>query len=177
MQGLQFLEIAEEVEKVEGWFSREQMEVIYPFAKLAKNVVEIGTYAGRSTLFWALCNPEATIITIDRCIGAPGFPMRFISEETVKRGKILAIHGDSYNVSKRFNLPIDFLFIDGGHHYLDCSQDIVNWLPKLDGVIAVHDYPSWPGVKEAVETHLKEEVILINDNHDMFVGRTKYGNF
>lgn len=169
MQGLQFLEIVERVDQVEGWFSKEQMEILYPFAQKAKNVMEIGTYAGRSTLFWALSNPKANIVTVDRCIGAPGFPSKYISPEIVKEGKIIAIHEDSYNLSARFNWPIDLLFIDGGHDYLDVSRDIEHWSPKVKGIIVMHDYPSWPGIKQAVEEKLLNKVNIIDDSHDMLV--------
>jgi len=172
MPKLQLQQIIEEVEKVPGWFYENQMRFLYPYALKAKNIFEIGTYAGKSTLFWALSNPDANIVTTDTCIGVPanGITGLSILPEVVSAGKIIALKENSHELVKRYNQPIDLLFIDGGHKYADVCQDITDWLPKVEGVIAVHDYmDAWPEIKQAVDNCLRGEVELISDADDLFV--------
>jgi len=61
---------------------------------------------------------------------------------------------DSEQASKQFeDNSCDVVFIDMGHSYEEVKRDIELWLPKVKtgGIIAGHDYPSWPGVKKAVD--------------------------
>lgn len=167
--------IIKEVEQIPGWFYPDQMQFLYRFAQKARYIFEIGTYAGKSTLFWALCNPNANIITTDTCIGVPsnGIPGVAIIPEVISRGNIIALHDDSHELVKRYHHPIDLLFIDGSHEYADVCRDILDWLPKLnkDGVIVCHDYmDAWPGIKQAIDNTLRPRVALISDLNGMYVG-------
>ena len=174
MPDLQLQHIIEKVEKIPGWFYPNQMEFLFPYALKAKNILEIGTYAGKSTLFWTLSNPEATIVTTDTCIGVPanGITGLSILPEVVSAGKIIALKEDSHELAKRFNFPIDLLFIDGSHKYSDVCRDITDWLPKLKGIIVVHDYmDAWPEIKQAVDNCLRGKIELISDKNDLFVAR------
>lgn len=40
------------------------------------------------------------------------------------------------------NQSLDFVYIDGNHDFLHCTEDIAYWLPKIrvGGIIAGHDY-------------------------------------
>jgi hypothetical protein len=53
---------------------------------------------------------------------------------------------DSRKCHAAFKGPIDFLFIDGDHHYAVVKADIANWSPKIvsRGIIAFHDYAPLP---------------------------------
>lgn len=69
--------------------------------------------------------------------------------------------GDSQTFE--FNQQIDFLFIDGDHHYNIVKNDIQNWFDRIsiNGVIMFHDYkpkkrdlgtmPWLDGVRQAVD--------------------------
>lgn len=57
------------------------------------------------------------------------------------------------------HLPkMDFVFIDGDHHYAAVVEDIrlVRELLNPGALISGHDYelPDWPGVKKAVDSEL-----------------------
>jgi len=172
MQELQFQQILERVDKIPGWFYQNQMEFLFPYAQKATNVFEIGTYAGRSTLFWTLCNPDANIITTDTCIGVPsnGIPGVEILPEVVNAGKIIALKEDSHELVKRYNQPIDLFFLDGSHKYADVCRDITDWLPKVNGIFVCHDYMDvWAEIKQACDNCLRGKFELIDDKHDMFV--------
>lgn len=167
--------IIEEVNKVPGWFDDKQMRFLFPYAQKFSDIVEIGTYAGRSTLFWALCNSKARIITIDNCVGVPsnGINGLTIDEKIIGSGNILAIHEDSHQLVKRFNFPISALFIDGSHHYADVCRDITDWLPKVKGIIVCHDYQDeWPEIKQACDNCLRGKYEVLNDKFGLFIVKT-----
>jgi len=48
---------------------------------------------------------------------------------------------------------LDFIFIDGSHEYEDVIEDLRVWYPKVKrgGIIAGHDYTTYPGVRRAVD--------------------------
>lgn len=52
------------------------------------------------------------------------------------------IKGDSAKVHKKWSLPIDLLYIDGGHKYEEVLADYEGWskFVKPGGVIVFHDY-------------------------------------
>ena len=148
------------------------MSFLYPYACKAKNIFEIGTFAGRSTLFWTLSNPDAQIVTVDNCVGDPMGNVKegtSIDPEIVKEGKILAIHEHSHSLVTRYNLPIDLCFIDGAHDFQSLSQDIDDWLPKTKGVLVCHDYMDvWPTVKQACDYKLRGKYELLTDQFGLF---------
>lgn len=166
-------EIIKLVEPVPGWFYPDQMTFLYPYACKAKNIFEIGTYAGRSTKFWALCNPDANITTVDLVVGDPmgNVPAgTSIDPEIVKMGNIVSIHEHSHALVNRYNAPIDLLFIDGAHDYQSVCQDIDDWLPKTHGIVVCHDYMDvWPTVKQAVDYKLRGKYELLTDQFGLFV--------
>lgn len=173
---MELKEIIEKVDRVQGWFFRPQMEFLYPYACKAKRVFEIGTYAGRSTLFWTLCNPKAEIITVDNCVGDPLGNVTSgtsIDPNIVKKGNILAIHEHSHALVNRFNLPIDILFVDGSHDFDSLCQDLDDWLPKTNGIVVCHDYMDvWPTVKQAVDFKLRGKYEILTDQFGLFVIKT-----
>jgi len=50
---------------------------------------------------------------------------------------------------------VDLLFIDADHHYEACLQDIRLWWPKVNRVVAGHDFTG-AGVRAAVEDFCRE---------------------
>lgn len=56
---------------------------------------------------------------------------------------------------------LDFVFIDAAHDYENVKQDILAWLPKVKkgGVIAGHDYSSFPGVRQAVDEIFNHKIV------------------
>ena len=61
-----FDNIFKKVDEIDGWFSHAQMEMLYDYVKEAKGYfLEIGTYRGRSTMFFRLVNKDIDIVTVD----------------------------------------------------------------------------------------------------------------
>lgn len=101
-------------------------------------------------------NADITVIDIETCqwtqihIGA--------NIAITTKNEINYIVGDSAEIGKVWNKPIDLLIVDGDHRKEGVIRDIEAWKDhiKLNGIIWFHDYdPSvWgtpTGVKEAIE--------------------------
>lgn len=137
-----------EMDAPNGWFSRFDMEYLYPeVAKIKKGVyVEIGTYDGRS--LWTAeqaAGPDVKLYGVD------------IRPAPKIKGTEFIL-GDSVDVAEKWDQPIDVLFIDGDHSYEGCKRDIDAWYPhmKKNGVMLFHDCDETsPGVVQAVEEFVK----------------------
>lgn len=98
------------------------------------------------------------------------------------------LSGSTVNIAKYWQdkfdgKPIDLLFIDAGHSYLEVKADIENWTPfvKPGGVVAFHDYAKTPDahplhfeVKQAVDLwHATNREWVRNEGVDSLVWFTK----
>lgn len=111
----------------------------------AKNIFEIGTFEGRTTVNLA-CNvgEYTTVYTLD----VPQDRSRhdcgeYIREREDLQCKIVQLYGDStqFDFSPFYNL-IDLIFIDGGHGYENVLSDSENAVRcvKSGGFIVWHDF-------------------------------------
>ncbi len=80
----------------------------------------------------------------------------------------VVIRNFSYNVVNQFDdASLDYIFIDGNHHYEAVKQDLEMWYPKLraGGVMGGDDYAtSWPGVPKAVNEFFEKCSISVNQD-------------
>jgi hypothetical protein len=71
-------------------------------------------------------------------------------QEFVDVGRVMILEGFSKEVACRIDdAELDWVYIDAGHSYEDCLEDLRIWWPKVraGGIIAGHDYVSGvPGV-------------------------------
>ena len=135
-----------------------------------KNLVEIGTFNGLTTLHMALnTSQEAKIHTLDLST-LKDYPKEALDPEDIKyisynfkgnkhykntlyNHKIIEYEGNSltypfFNFIQE-GVKIDFIFIDGGHSYQVVKNDTEKSLKilKEDGILIWHDYtPNCPGV-------------------------------
>ncbi len=135
-----------------------------------KNLLEIGTFNGLTTLHMAVnSNLDAKIHTLDLST-LDDYPKETLDPEDIKyitspfkkdkhylhtvyNHKIIEHEGNSlsYSFSKftEDNAKMDFIFIDGGHSYQIVKNDTEKSLKilKEDGILVWHDYtPTCPGV-------------------------------
>jgi predicted O-methyltransferase YrrM len=141
--------IVKKCEKIKGWFTPAQQRELYPFVKGKKGIlVEIGTYKGKSTLYWRLAS-KLQIVTID-IVNDPAPPMwvkdyewkAMIDPKVLALGRIEYIIADNRDVAKRWDKQIDFLFIDGDERYDSIYGDMEAWWPflKRGKYMFVHNY-------------------------------------
>lgn len=148
-----------------------------------KEIMEFGTFNGRTTLNMAINSPESTIVTVDlpkNQVNRTRFPLENKGsdsglDETGYVGikgklwqgqpkditeRITQIWSDTAKVKFHFyKNKIDFLFIDASHTYENCKNDSYNGhkVIKDDGVIFWHDYGGWPGVTKALNEYYEEQ--------------------
>lgn len=131
------------------------------------HVVNIGAGNGTSGLAFMESRADLHLYTIDIQLESSPFGC-LAGEEAVFRSagfwgdpRYQQIHGDSKDVGRRWlegwGVPLDMVFVDGGHQYHEAVGDINAWLPNIKpgGLMVVHDYAkttkTWPGVNQAVQ--------------------------
>lgn len=132
---------------------------VLPFSIKAKTIVEIG--CGQSTFVLTAIakkiNAEFYSIDLNELGVERGFPnMKPILD---KESCYHSLQGDSRDIGKTWNKPIDFLFIDSSHEYEQTVQELDLWIPfvKKNGVICMHDTnPRWEGVNRALKEFLEK---------------------
>jgi predicted O-methyltransferase YrrM len=168
--------ILDRMEQLEGWFRREEGELLLRTARqaiagrTAPAIVEVGSYCGKSTIVLAAAarsvNPPARVYAIDPHEGEVGArdTLEGVRSEapTFERFRanvaaagvddlIHAIRRRSYDVP--WQSPIAFLFVDGLHDYENVSRDFRHFEPCLSegAYVAFHDCDdNYPGVQALV---------------------------
>lgn len=128
-------------------------KLLQKHAKGRKILVEIGVAEGASALaIRRVIDPAGTLYLVDpyRARRIPGLNFtKIVSHRSVSschNGNVCWIQDFSYNASKTWNEPIDFVFIDGDHTYEGCLQDWHQWSPFVvkGGIVAFHDARLFP---------------------------------
>lgn len=121
--------------------------------------VEIGTWSGEYAIVMVeeakRLGKNLKLYTVDVTPQANVYNMLAPYE-----GRIELINKFSTDAAKDFpDKHFDWVYIDGGHDYKNCYQDIIAWLPKLKdrGVIAGHDW-YFDSVRDAVRDGFSEEL-------------------
>lgn len=157
---------------IPGWMSEEELHWLASTASSSYNVVEIGSFCGRSSRAIGDHLPaNGNLYCIDsfkpfHCIPpvissseeGEEIHKQFLTnmDDLLSSGKVSLLRMSSLQavtyISKKPSW-VDFLFIDGDHSYPVVSMDIVIWLPLMTkgGIISGHDYDIYEGVKRAVD--------------------------
>jgi len=129
-------------------------------------IAEVGTYCGKSTIYLAAAAAEAgqLVVTVDHHRGSeeiqPGWEhhdpelvdpvtgrmdsLPFFRATLAASGleeHVIAIVGQSADVSRLWRTPLGMLFIDGGHSEANVLTDYKGWAPWVahGGALAFHD--------------------------------------
>lgn len=144
-------------------------ELIQSLKLSSFNMVEVGSFEGKSTELFALFFEK--VYSID-----PYLPYTEISHSAMEaaENKFIEMSKNYSNIEKIKKMSLDavadfqdetlsFVYIDGAHYYESVKADIIAWLPKVKkgGYISGHDFWSVDLVEGAVSTAVRE--IFPND--------------
>ena len=160
------------VNSIHGHLERNEIEMLYRYASQVapgSEIVEIGSYQGRSTVLLAKgaqAASAARVWAVDSFNDQSGF-MHTTLDDRAQLLANLTIHGvvgiveiitgASVEVAAEWGEyfsahPISLLFIDASHLYKDVKADFEAWSPFVKGFIALHDTTgNYPGVKQFVD--------------------------
>ena len=154
-------------EGVPGWISKGELVFLKHLASRAESVVEIGSWKGRSTKA-LLEGCQGKVYAVDDWTGGKnetlqiGTYLKDIRKDFIKNvggfPNLEVVMGRSIDAAEKFNgKKVDMVFIDAGHSYEECKEDIDAWLPKCKKIMCGHDYcKEFPGVMKAVEEKFKK---------------------
>ena len=144
---------------ITGMMAVGELRWLYETAAKMKSVVEIGSFAGRST-HALLCACPGIVYSVDprdpAFIGSEeaAADLRRSFFENVKGFGNLAVMETFSEIAARAfpDASVEMVFIDGDHVYGSFKADLDAWLPKAIKVICGHDFsPQFPGVMRAVK--------------------------
>lgn len=171
-------EIKNIIDKVDGWLSYNEGELLYNLAKKCSGkgvIVEIGSWKGKSTICLAKgskAGNNVKIYAIDPHTGSSEHRRRYGKvwtfpqfEQNIRNAKvndaITPIIKTSEEAARTFNEPVELIFIDGAHEYDLVKLDFELWSPKVidGGIVAFHDTV----VKSEAKKVVKEYVYKANN--------------
>lgn len=160
---------------VPGWCDFENVyQAIVQRCKSGDCVVEVGSFLGRSACFMGETIKQSGKAIILLCVDTwpstyrhpDGYDIEAPFETfyaNVRQAQLLdiivPIRSTSVRAASFVRDNLACVFIDGGHNYEDCRDDIEAWFPKVihGGLLAGHDYnEAFPGVIKAVDEAFKK---------------------
>ena len=161
---------------VEGWLSADQAGRLYAAAASTRpgdQIVEIGSFRGRSTIVLACAAPDGVkIVAIDPHAGndrgpqeISGFEAQAADDHSVFNTNLAAagvadrvrhVRQFSDRAHQSVSGPIALLYIDGAHRYAPAAADIRQWGDRVadEGTMLIHDSFSSVGVTLAIGRQL-----------------------
>ena len=169
-------EVLTVVDDVDGWMSSDQAARLYAAARATRagdQIVEIGSFRGRSTIVLASAAPDGvTIVAIDPHAGndrgpqeLSGFETEAADDHRVFSANLAAagvadrvrhLRAFSHRALIDVDGPIAVLYIDGAHRYAPARADIRQWGARVEacGTLLIHDSFSSVGVTLALGREL-----------------------
>lgn len=185
---------------VPGWFNIDDFSHFHlilnyqNFYKISGDILEIGSYHGKSTAVLSLYLREGELLhvcdafkndTTDAYSNKPSMSdvtntISLLNDDDVQ-SKIRFYNCLSRDLVLDDQLVLKFIHIDGGHNYNEVINDleISNAHLAIGGIIAIDDYGNrfWPEVQSAVDDYLKrapELTIFADLNRFRSYGRKLY---
>ncbi|MDQ8731497.1 class I SAM-dependent methyltransferase [Bradyrhizobium sp. LHD-71] len=143
-------------------------ELLYPFRQKPVRLLEIGSWEGRSALFFLNYLPLSRIVCIDPFTGSaehhqdPYFAdlarnseRRFDTNLAAFEGRLEKIKGSSAETLPRFGIAgrrFDLAYIDGSHMAADVYRDaVLTWSLMAPGGIVLFDDYEWNLMENELE--------------------------
>jgi len=164
---------------IEGWMSDVELLYLAFQAYQAKDILEIGSWCGRSTRA-LVDNTQGHVVAVDTWAASgdewqkefwsasmileSDWQFKYFTENMSDvQDKLEVYRGLSTHAAMNYaalQRQFDFIFIDASHDYKNVVLDINAWKPLVrpGGVLAGHDYDPkrWPDVVRAVNELLPE---------------------
>lgn len=152
------------IDAIEGWLLPEEGAWLFHAVRSLPrtgNIVEIGSFKGRSTCCLALgCRQTGRrVFAVDTFDGGPDLPKANLLPDFTRNLESMGLStsvetvvGLSTQVASGWNRPVHLLFIDGSHSYADVLADFHGFFRYVvsGGLVAFHDVTeAWPGVLRA----------------------------
>jgi predicted O-methyltransferase YrrM len=152
--------------KIKGWSSRPKLHVLAQLCRHSRQIIEVGTYRGRSArAFFDNAPPAMKMIVVDAwAYNERGIQITsrdkqaFMSNLKDVMPRIDIYHHFSHEAADMIETAYglrfaDLVYIDGGHDYETVKRDIALYkrFVKPTGILCGDDYhKNWPGVVQAV---------------------------
>lgn len=145
--------------KIPGWMFQQELIWLAEQAAKHQQIVEIGSYLGRSTRALA-DNTVGNVYAVDDWYGPRDVWLpdearsklfdAFQANMDGLQGKLHVVKAD-YDSLPELSIRPDMVFIDGDHKSPSIRRDLHYWIPRLSpgGLLCGHDYFE-PGVFSAV---------------------------
>lgn len=168
-------EVKDKIKTVEGWLSEAETDFLYGISKSCTGkgvIVEIGSWQGKSTICLAGASEAGARVPI---YAIDPHQDSYVHEDFLGKGKstleifkknieaagvnslVCPIVAKSEEAVRGWNKPIEFLWIDGDHHYSEVKKDFTLWASFVieGGTIAFHD-----SFYDEVQKFVIKEVLL-----------------
>jgi len=184
-----FDDVLASVDGVDGWMSPDQARRLFDAAAAARpgeQIVEIGSFRGRSTIVLASAAPEGVaVVAIDPHAGndrgpqeIEGFAAEAATDHEVFNANLAAagvaprvrhVRAFSDEAHSQVVGDVSVLYIDGAHRFAPARADIRDWGARVapGGTLLIHDSFSSVGVTLAI---LRE---LVAGRRFRYVGRAR----
>ena len=180
--------IPDKANGIQGLMVVSELELLCRMARSAKTIVELGCFKGKSLAAMGLTNPTAELHAVDffgdmSHRNYKGSTLEQTSDNLKNVGVKVEFHvGLTHEVAPTFDKQIDLLHIDAGHSYEECTQDLIDWTPKISpgGAVCIHDYGeptkskdklTRPEVKAAVDDWRNDDWVEIERDGVMIAFR------
>lgn len=174
-----------EKEEANGNITLQELTIISQIVKnnKPKNIFEIGTFNGRTTLNLDYFSPQDGVVyTLDlpkKDIDSAKFGIeegdrKYVDKNIIgeryqkKSSKIIQLYGDSATFDfNPYKGLIDFVFVDGAHSapYAENDTEVAFKLLRKGGIILWHDYGVWAGVTKVLNNYYKKDTRFKNIKH------------
>lgn len=151
---------------IPGWLTRDQAAEMFRRAAevpAGGTIVEVGTHLGRSAVVLALAaRPDVAVVAIDpflpdwrygRADTEAQLRQNLARAGVADRVEVQAMTSEAARAT--WGRPVDLVYVDGGHSYWACRDDLgwARWVPA-GGRVLVHDAFSSLGVTTALLRHV-----------------------